>query len=168
MPKTRTVVMSETLRDLRDCFRKWDIDMHEAIPLSDNRRGLGGMAVRYFRAGVWQEVRCESSEEKAVNLRRCFLLLDRLRLAEDQGVVYSGLTSTRELVRRTPEVRQQEAELDAYGILGVSPDDPLDLMEEVFRKKAGFYHPDRGGDATKFKAINEAIQTIRKSRGQTK
>ena len=64
----------------------------------------------------------------------------------------------------TPEGRRQEEELDAYGILGVSPDDPLGLMEEVFRKKASFYHPDKGGDAAKFKRIQAAIDTIRKAR----
>lgn len=157
----RTVPVADTLRELRESFRKWEIDLWEAVPLTDNRRGLGGMAVRYYRAGVWQEVRCEDALDKATNLRRCFHLVDRLRLAEAQGVVYSGLTSTRELVRATPDFQRQETELDAYGVLGVSPDDPIDLIEDVYRRKAQYYHPDKGGEPEKFKRIQAAIDTIR-------
>ncbi|GAH59030.1 unnamed protein product, partial [marine sediment metagenome] len=102
---------------------------------------------------------------KEINLRQCFFLLDRLRIAEQQGVSYAGLASTTELVRATPEMKAHEDLMDSYGILGASPDDPEDLIKDVYQKKAMFYHPDRGGDPNKFKRLQNAYEVICKARG---
>lgn len=53
----------------------------------------------------------------------------------------------------------------AYGILGASPDDPNDLITDIYQKKAMFYHPDRGGDTEKIKRLNNAYDLICKNRG---
>lgn len=49
---------------------------------------------------------------------------------------------------------------DYYDILGVDKSASADELKTAFRKKAHVYHPDKGGDAEKFKEINEAYQVL--------
>lgn len=49
---------------------------------------------------------------------------------------------------------------DYYNILGVSKSATADEIKTAFRKKAHEHHPDKGGDAEKFKEINEAYQVL--------
>ena len=49
---------------------------------------------------------------------------------------------------------------DYYSILGVSKDAKADEIKTAFRKLAHKHHPDKGGDANKFKEINEAYQVL--------
>jgi molecular chaperone DnaJ len=47
-----------------------------------------------------------------------------------------------------------------YDILGVTKTSTQDEIKKAFRKKAVEYHPDKGGDETKFKEISEAYETL--------
>ncbi len=49
---------------------------------------------------------------------------------------------------------------DYYNILGVSKGSSPDEIKTAFRKKAHEHHPDKGGDAEKFKEYNEAYQVL--------
>lgn len=49
---------------------------------------------------------------------------------------------------------------DYYQILGVSKTASSEEIKSAFRKKAHEHHPDKGGDAEKFKEINEAYQVL--------
>jgi len=49
---------------------------------------------------------------------------------------------------------------DYYDILGVPKDASQDEIKKAFYKLAHKYHPDKGGDAEKFKEINEAYQVL--------
>ena len=49
---------------------------------------------------------------------------------------------------------------DYYDILDVSKSASAEDIKTAFRKKAHQYHPDKGGDAEKFKEINEAYQVL--------
>lgn len=49
---------------------------------------------------------------------------------------------------------------DYYDILGVSKSASQDEIKTAFRKKAHEHHPDKGGDAEKFKEYNEAYQIL--------
>jgi len=51
-----------------------------------------------------------------------------------------------------------------YIVLGVRKDDPPELIDAVYRVKAKFYHPDRGGDKEKFLKIKEAYEKIKSER----
>lgn len=61
------------------------------------------------------------------------------------------------------------AKADYYESLGVEREANADDLKKAYRTAAMKYHPDRNpGDAeaeTKFKEVNEAYETIKKSRG---
>ena len=169
----RTVDVDQTRREIRHTFFLWDIDPSEFEILWEEDRSSGriirkpGARVRYMRNGQWQEVACYGFSNRAQNLRQCFLLLERLRIAEQQGVQYQGLTFTKEMTTTTCEAARKESLMDAYDILGVSPDDPVDLVKDVYRRKSLYYHPDKGGTDEKFKRLHGAYELIMKSRGAT-
>lgn len=50
---------------------------------------------------------------------------------------------------------------DYYEILGVSKNASADEIKKAFRRAAIEHHPDRGGDETKFKEINEAYEVLK-------
>lgn len=47
-----------------------------------------------------------------------------------------------------------------YDVLGVKRDATQDDIKRAFRKLAAKYHPDAGGDETKFKEVSEAYNTL--------
>lgn len=50
--------------------------------------------------------------------------------------------------------------MDYYKVLGVSSSATQDEIKAAYRKMAMKHHPDRGGDANKFKEIEEAYRTL--------
>jgi molecular chaperone DnaJ len=52
---------------------------------------------------------------------------------------------------------------DYYEVLGVGKDASADEIKKAFRRAAVEHHPDRGGDETKFKEINEAYEVLKDS-----
>jgi len=168
----RTVEVDMTRRDIRHTFDLWDIDPSEFEIIWEEDRSSGriirkpGAKVRYLRNRQWQEVACYGFPTRAANLRQCYLLLDRLRIAEQNGVQYQGLTYTKDIATTTGEAAKRENLMDAYDILGASPDDPADLIRDVFRRKSMYYHPDKGGTEEKFKRLNRAYELILNSRGE--
>jgi molecular chaperone DnaJ len=50
---------------------------------------------------------------------------------------------------------------DYYEVLGVKKDASADEIKKAFRKAAIEHHPDKGGDETKFKEINEAYEVLK-------
>jgi molecular chaperone DnaJ len=50
---------------------------------------------------------------------------------------------------------------DYYDILGVGKDASADEIKKAFRRSAVEHHPDRGGDETKFKELNEAYEVLK-------
>jgi len=167
-----TVDVDKTRAEIRHQMAMWDIDPSEfEIIWEEERDTVGrlfrrpGAKVRYMRNNQWQEVACYGFPTRAMNLRQCFLLLERLRIAEQHGVQYTGLTFTKEVATAGTEQARKQDLLDAYDILGVSPDDPVDLIKDVYRKKSMYYHPDKGGDPERFKRLTQAYELILESRG---
>lgn len=55
------------------------------------------------------------------------------------------------------------AKRDYYEVLGVSKSASADEIKKAFRRLAVQHHPDRGGDETKFKELNEAYEVLKDS-----
>lgn len=166
-----TVDIDRTRADIRRQFSLWDIDPSEWEIVYQEDRSSGriikqpGAIVRYMRGGTWQEIACYGYPSRAQNLRQCFFLLERLRIAEQNGVQYQGLTFTKEVATVNTENTRRQDIMDAYDFLGASPDDPIELIKEIYRKKSMYYHPDRGGTDEKIKRLNQSYELILKSRG---
>jgi molecular chaperone DnaJ len=52
---------------------------------------------------------------------------------------------------------------DYYEVLGVGKSASADEIKKAFRRLAVQHHPDRGGDETKFKELNEAYEVLKDS-----
>jgi molecular chaperone DnaJ len=50
---------------------------------------------------------------------------------------------------------------DYYEVLGIGKDASADEIKKAFRKAAVEHHPDRGGDESKFKEVNEAYEVLK-------
>lgn len=167
-----TVDIDTTRRGIRRAFDIWGIDPSEWEIVYQEDRSSGrilkqpGATIRYMRNGQWQSISCFGFPSRAQNLRQCYFLLDRLRIAEQNGVQYQGLTFTKEVAAVNGEQSRRQDLMEAYDILGAGPDDPVDLIKDIYRRKSMFYHPDRGGNPEKFKRLTEAYELIMKSRGE--
>lgn len=53
------------------------------------------------------------------------------------------------------------AKRDYYEVLGVGKSASADEIKKAFRRAAVEHHPDRGGDETKFKELNEAYEVLK-------
>lgn len=53
------------------------------------------------------------------------------------------------------------AKRDYYEVLGVNKSASADELKKAFRRAAIEHHPDKGGDETKFKEINEAYEVLK-------
>lgn len=49
---------------------------------------------------------------------------------------------------------------DYYAVLGINANASEADIKSAFRKKALVHHPDKGGDAEKFKEVNEAFSVL--------
>lgn len=52
----------------------------------------------------------------------------------------------------------------AYRVLGLEVDASLQMIRKTYRKLAGQYHPDKGGDPMQFMEIRQAYEVLRKAR----
>lgn len=170
----KPVDIDKTRQELRANFALWKIDPSEFEIFYDEIKVQGGgtirepgATVRFLRQGKWQSISCGGFKTRALNLRQCLFLIERLRIAEKNGVRYEGLSFTKEVATSTgtSERDRKQDLLEAYDFLGVQVDDPIQMIEDIYRKKSQFYHPDKGGNAEKFKQLTVAYETIKKSRG---
>lgn len=168
-----TVDIDKTRAEIRRQMMMWDIDQSEWEIIYQEDRSSGriikgpGTSIRYMRNGTWQAISCFGFPNRAQNLRQCFLLIERLRIAEQHGVQYQGLNYTTDIATTNSEQSRRQDMMEAYDILGAGPDDPIDLIKDLYRKKSTYYHPDKpGGNAERFKRLTEAYELILKSRGE--
>ena len=175
----RTAI-DQTRQDIRHMFNLWgihradyEIIWQEEVLQSGEKRRLPGVSITYLRDNKWQTVHCFSKKhDRAWTLRQVFLFLDRIRIGEKTGIQYEGLSFTTAVARAPGHEQSQERErkedlIEAYDVLGVSPDDPIELITDIYKKKSGYYHPDKqNGDVEKQTRLNTSYDLIMRSRGQ--
>lgn len=53
---------------------------------------------------------------------------------------------------------------DAYAILGLKPDSPLEEVKKRYRALANLFHPDKGGYSEAMVLLNNAYDRVKKAR----
>jgi hypothetical protein len=170
---SKPTTADRTRSDIRHLFDLWRIEQFSIVreQVEYARGGLvkgNGATVTYLRKTGWQTVTCVAGDNYADNLRRIFLFLDRIRLAEKQGVAYQGLSSSKDIVKTTadPRLTEQENLKEAYDFLGVKSTDPFELIEKLYKSRATYFHPDNStGDEFLMKRLNTSFDLIKKERG---
>lgn len=69
--------------------------------------------------------------------------------------IYEAIQFTINKMRHKPHI-----------VLGVYKDDPPELIKEVYRMKAKYYHPDSGGEHANSEKFNELHNAYRKLTGK--
>ncbi|HLC30157.1 MAG TPA: J domain-containing protein [Dehalococcoidia bacterium] len=161
--KTKKTV-PQTLADLRLMFAKAEIEDWEAVPTLDSP----AYSVRYHNGQAWVEISSRIQPTKAMNLRQCFQVVDNLLRWQIRGI--SGVASGQAFISGLPAVvngpQQKGSEfIEACGTLGVDPEDSWEEISAVFRVKVQRAHPDHGGDAARFKRLNNAYQIVDRVKG---
>ncbi|MBA7608332.1 hypothetical protein ES703_15509 [subsurface metagenome] len=153
--------VSQTLADLRRLFADWGIDDWEPIPDKDGR----SYSVRYLKVGQWTAISSQLQPTKSTNLRVCYWVIRNLKLWENRGItgVAKGVTFVGGLVPVKEGAREDFEECCAT--LGVEPDASWEEIDRVYKVKAQYAHPDKGGDPNRFKRIQKAYEYLRKVKG---
>ncbi len=159
--KTKKSV-SQTLADLRQLFSRYDIEDWEPVPAEQGP----GYLVRYFRNRVWTEIGSFYQPNKALNLRVCHQVIDNLMRWEQRGV--TGLVKVRgqgqsfmggDLVATGDTVKNESFD-EACAILGIDPQATTEEIKRIYQVKVQYAHPDKGGDADRFKRLQKAYETV--------
>ncbi len=95
-------------------------------------------------------------QQRAVdNLRVLYLAIEAMRLNERRGI--SDVIESAYLQLAAPIQAT-----DPYELLEIRPDASLAVAEAVYKAKVRSVHPDAGGSEEHMKALNRAIEEIRK------
>ncbi len=153
--------VSQTLADLRRLFGDWGIEEWEPIPTKDGR----SYSVRYLKVGQWIEISSQLQPTKSMNLRVCYQVIKFLKLWENRGVtgIAKGVTFVGGIVPVKDGAREDYEE--SCATLGVDPEASMEEVERIYRVKVQFAHPDKGGEAERFKRIQRAYDYILKVKG---
>ncbi len=149
-----------TLADLRRLFTDWEIEDWEPIPAKDR-----SYSVRYLKAGQWIEINSQLQPSKSMNLRVCYQVIKYLKLWENRGVtgIARGVTFVGGLVPVKEAAREDYEQ--SCATLGVEPETTWEEIKRVYAVKVQFAHPDKGGDAERFKRIQKAYEYLKKVKG---
>jgi len=152
----------ETYIDLSDTMDKWGViswkvtepkgAKQEAIHQSDVERKV---TLTYILRGRTINLTMGKQDRAVDNLRVLFLAVEAMRLNERRGI--SDVIESAYLQLAAPTQA-----IDPYELLEIRPDASLEVAEAVYKTKVRNIHPDRGGSSDQMKALNRAIDEIRK------
>lgn len=138
MVSNKTV--AETLQDLRQLFRRYDVEEWEPIRSEQDL----SYAVRYRKDNQWVIISSRLQATRARNLRQCYQVIQYLFLWAARGVggVSQGVTFIHGGLLRVGEAQDEDGLAEAYATLGVDASDSLEEIGMVYRAKIKFNHPD--------------------------
>jgi hypothetical protein len=157
-----TKTVSQTLADFRQLFEKQEVEDWEPIPAEQGP----GYSVRYYRNKTWTQIISYFQPTKAMNLRVCYQVIDNMFRWEARGVggiVKGTAFMGGELV--ATKGGERESFDEACAILGVEPESSWEEIDRVYKVKVQYAHPDKGGDAERFKRIQKSYDYLKKVKG---
>jgi hypothetical protein len=152
----------QTMQELEDQMRLWGITQWEtnypkgarADARSQNEEDRT-VKLTYYKNGKPVMLVMGKQNRAVDNLRVLYLAVEAMRLNERRGI--SDVLESAYLQLAAPTQA-----IDPYEMLEIRPDASLEVAEAVYKAKVRNLHPDRGGSTEHMKALNRAIEEIRK------
>ncbi len=159
------VSWDDTLRDLGETFRKWDIYEWTVAPVRPRARANAyqtdeeRMVTLIYTHGSGRDVRLAMGKQARAqdNLRVLYLATEALRMNEARGI---GDVIADAYLQLAPP-----SHVDPWELLGIRPDADIEIVHAAYKAKAKSAHPDAGGSDEAMKEINDAYERIKQERG---
>ncbi len=152
----------ETYIDLSDTMDKWGVISWKVTEPKGAKKEVSHQSdverkvtLTYILRGRTINLTMGKQDRAVDNLRVLFLAVEAMRLNERRGI--SDVIESAYLQLATPTQA-----IDPYELLEIRPDASLEVAEAVYKAKVRNLHPDRGGSTEHMKALNQAIDEIRK------
>src|SRR5207248_9810718 len=152
----------ETMRELEDQMRLWGVTEWETnypkgarTEVQSQKEEDRTVKLTYNKNGKPVTLAMSKQNRAVDNLRVLYLAVEAMRLNERRGISDVLESAYLQLAAPTQAV-------DPCELLGLRPDASLEVAEAVYKAKVRNIHPDRGGSTEHMKALNRAIEEIRK------
>ncbi len=150
------------MQELEDQMRLWGVNQWETnYPKGarseawSQKEEVRTVKLTYNKNGKTVNLIMGKQNRAVDNLRVLYLAIEAMRLNERRGI--SDVLESAYLQLAAPTQGR-----DPYEILEIRPDASLEVAEAVYKAKVRNIHPDRGGSTEHMKALNRAIDEIRK------
>ena len=80
-------------------------------------------------------------------------------------IMIMGMIEANKTAKAQAQAQAEPAVITPYQTLGVMETASNEEISAIYRTKAKFYHPDKGGNPETFKMIKSAYEEIKKERG---
>ena len=134
MNTTKTWVQS--IGELEELFRKWGVDDWVPPALVFSRRE-GTVTLSFALRGKWAHPTCGAYSTPEQNVRALLLTLDRVRIADTQGI--GAVLAEAASVLALPDP------YDPHQVLGTTPTMSHDELVQAYRAKLQETHSDHAG-----------------------
>jgi hypothetical protein len=152
----------QTMQELEEQMRLWGVTQWETNYPRGARSEEGSqkeidrtVKLTYTKNGKTVNLVMGKQNRAVDNLRVLYLAVEAMRLNERRGI--SDVLESAYLQLAAPTQA-----IDPYELLEIRPDASLEVAEAVYKAKVRNIHPDRGGSSEHMKALNRAIDEIRK------
>src|SRR5207248_10099276 len=153
----------ETMQELDGEMRRWGVRQWETNYPKGERSDAWSqkeedrtVKLTYHKNGITVTLVMGKQNRAVDNLRVLYLAVEAMRLNERRG-------SSDVLESAYVQLAAPTQAIDPYECLEIRPDASLEVAEAAYKAKVRNIHPDRGGSNEQMKALNRAIEEIRKS-----
>ena len=152
----------ETMQELEEQMRRWGVTQWETNYPKGARSEAWSqqeedrtVKLTYHKNGKTVTLVMGKQNRAVDNLRVLYLAVEAMRLNERRGI--SDVLESAYLQLAAPTQA-----IDPYELLEIRPDTSLEVAEAAYKAKVRKVHPDRGGSSEQMKALNRAIDEMRK------
>jgi hypothetical protein len=120
---------------------------------------VGGVAAtcRFVLRGQEIPIICDTFGTYDENLSAVALAIQGMRLNEVRGIA----DTVRQAYAALPPPDAPVMKRDPYEVLGIAHDQPMEVIDAVYRAKAQKAHPDKGGTRAAWDELQDAYERIK-------
>ena len=153
-----TATWAESLKDLKEEFRKWNKQDY-VLPTLAESRATGKVRVAFAVTGVWTPLECSlratpySAFSPETSIRAILIALEGARKADQRGIGALLAAATQHLALPSKQAPEQ--------VLGLAlGEKDSGKLRSAYLTLAKLHHPDTGGDAEQFKRVQRAAEEL--------